>query len=380
MKVPFNRMHPVGRELDYVAEAASSSQLGGTGPFARKCEALLTEHLGGNVLLTSSATASLEMAALLLDLGPGDEVIMPSFTFVSTANAAVLRGARVRFCDIEPNSLNIDASRIEALINERTKCIVPIHYAGVGCEMDHIMSLCERYGLSCIEDAAQGIDSYVNGRPLGSFAPLAAISFHESKNLGCGEGGCLVINDPSFLDRARAIRDKGTNRHAFSVGLTDKYTWVDIGSSYTISELNAAFLFGQINAMSLITERRLSLWQRYARQLAPLREAGLLSWNDPAPEMRHNAHTFYLLLRDERQRAGFIASLHDAGVQAFFHYVPLHLSPMGRDMGYEAGDLPQTEDLASRLVRLPLFFAMRDEQVDYTVERIFDFFGSGAVT
>lgn len=378
MRVPFNKMNPVGRELDYVAEAARSGQLGGTGPFARRCEALLADLLGGAALLTTSATASLEMASLLLDLGPGDEVIMPSYTFVSAANAAVLRGARVRFCDIEPGSLNIDASRIEELINERTKAIIPVHYAGVGCDMDQILALCAKYGLMCIEDAAQGIDSFTGDRHLGSFAPLAAISFHESKNVGCGEGGCLVVNDPELADRARVIRDKGTNRHEFMLGQADKYTWVDIGSSFAISELNAAFLLGQLEVMRQITHRRLELWQRYSRQLEPLREAGLLSWNDPISVNRHNAHIFYILLRDAGQRAHFIAKLLEAGVQSFFHYVPLHLSPIGRTMGCRPTDLLQTEDLAARLVRLPLYFSMQDEQVDYTVARIFDYFKTGS--
>jgi dTDP-4-amino-4,6-dideoxygalactose transaminase len=371
-------MHPAGRELDYVAEAASSSQLGGTGPFARKCEELLTDRLGGTALLTPSATASLEMAALLAGIGPGDEVIMPSYTFVSTANAVVLQGAKVKFCDVEPGSMNIDASRIEELINERTKAIFPIHYAGVGCEMGQILALCERYGLACVEDAAQGIDAFIEDRPLGSFAPLAAISFHESKNVGCGEGGCLVVNDPSLLDRARILRDKGTNRHEFLLGEADKYTWVDVGSSYVISELNAAFLLGQLEAMPQISRRRLEIWQRYARRLAPLREAGLLSWNDPDSKNRHNAHIFYLLLNTADQRPEFIAKLQSEGVQSFFHYVPLHLSPMGRAMGYQPGTLPQTEELAARLVRLPLFFTLRDEQVDYVVDRIFAFFRMSA--
>ena len=375
MKVPFNRMHPVGRELEYLMQATQSSQLGGTGPFGKKCEALLAQYIGGHALLLPSGTAALELGTILLNIGPGDEVIMPSFTFPSTANAVRLLGGKVVFCDVAPGSMNIDVAQIEGLITDDTKAIYPIDYAGAGCDIETIQNICQRHGLACVEDAAQAIGATRDGKPVGSMAALSAFSFHESKNLGCGEGGSLVINDETLIERAHILRDKGTNRRAFNDGLVDKYTWVDTGSSYVISELNAAYLLGQLECLQNITDRRLEIWNRYAERLAPLREMGCVSWNDPIDG--HNAHIFSLFLESEKQRNEFIAAMRKAGVQTFFHYQPLHTSPMGLELGYALGDLPVTETYAARLVRLPLFYSLSDEAVDYIIEKVFQFWSHG---
>lgn len=376
MKVPFNRLRPVGREAEYVAEAISSGALGGTGKFAKQCEALLRASLGsGEVLLTCSATAALEMAVTLAEVRPGDEVIMPSFNFVSAANAALSRGARVIFADVTPDTLNLCPDDLTTRISDGTKAIIPIDYAGVGCDLDRIKRAADLHGATCIEDAAQGVGSRVGGRPLGSDARLAVYSFHESKNLGCGEGGALIINDPALVERALHLRDKGTNRQSFLEGKADKYTWVDTGSSYAISELSAAFLLGQIEQVEKVTQIRVSLCDRYADRLSPLKDAGYLRWNNPPLHSSPNGHIFYVLLDRPDDRDKFISFMNSAGIQAFFHYVPLHLSPMGRKLGYTPGDLPVTEHVAARLVRLPLYASLGEKAVDFVVDRALEFFG-----
>jgi dTDP-4-amino-4,6-dideoxygalactose transaminase len=373
VKVPFNLMHVLGDELEYVQQAVRSQQLSGNGPFVQRCEAILSDMIGGQALLVPSATAALELASMLLDLGPGNEVIMPSFTFVSAANAVRLRGSNVQFCDIEPTTMNLDAGLLEGLITEKTKAVYPIDYAGVGCDILRIMEICRRREIVCVQDSAQGIGATRDGKPLGSLADLSVFSFHESKNLGCGEGGCLVLNDSKFVDRARILRDKGTNRHAFLNGQVDKYTWVDFGSSYILSELAAAFLLGQLEHVDEITNRRRAIWNRYSEGLLPLRKRNLVSWNDPPNG--HNAHIFYMFLESEKRRDDFIRWMAKAGVKAFFHYVPLHLSPVGQQLGYARGDFPVTEDFASRLVRLPLYYQLGNAEIDYTVGKVFEYFG-----
>lgn len=363
MNIPFNRPYLVGRELDYIAQAHAKGQLSGDGMFTRRCHAWLEERLGTRkALLTHSCTAALEMAAILLDLKPGDEVIMPSFTFVSTANAFVLRGAVPVFVDIRPDTLNIDEALIERAITPHTRAICVVHYAGVPCEMDTIMVIAARYGLKVIEDAAQGILSTYKGKALGSLGDLAALSFHETKNVISGEGGALLINDPEMVERAEIIREKGTNRSKFFRGQVDKYTWVDIGSSYLPSELIAAFLTAQLEQADTITARRLALWERYHSWAAPLEARGLLRRPILPEHGSHNAHMYYLLLRDLDARTHFIEAMNAEGIGTVFHYIPLHSSPAGQFYGRAAGALPHTDATSARLVRLPLWIGLEDQQ------------------
>jgi dTDP-4-amino-4,6-dideoxygalactose transaminase len=319
-------------------------------------------------LLTHSCTAALEMAAILADLGPGDEVIMPSFTFVSTANAVVLRGALPVFVDVRADTLNIDESLIEAAITPRTKAIFVVHYAGVACEMDAIMSLARRHHLLVMEDAAQGLMSSYRGRPLGSIGDLAAISFHETKNVIAGEGGVLLINDPALIARAEIIREKGTNRSQFFRGQVDKYTWVDIGSSYVPGEVAAAFLLAQLEHAAEITEERLTLWALYHEAYQGLESAGALRRPMVPDHCRHNAHMYYLLLSDLSARTRFIEELNKAGVNTVFHYVPLHSSPAGRKYGRTHGSMTITERYSERLVRMPMWYGLEDT-ISYAIER-----------
>jgi dTDP-4-amino-4,6-dideoxygalactose transaminase len=362
MTIGFNRPSMAGRELDFIRQAVADAHLAGDGRFTRRCHAWLEARLGASkALLTHSCTAALEMAALLFNLGPGDEIIMPSFTFVSTANAVALRGAVPVFVDIRPDTLNIDETLIEAAISPRTKAIFAVHYAGVACAMDPIMKIAQRRGLLVAEDAAQGLLARYSGRPLGSLGHLAAISFHETKNLISGEGGALIVNDARFLARAEIIREKGTNRSSFVRGEVDKYTWVDIGSSYLPSEIVAAFLFAQMEqADRLLTERR-ALWNRYHEGLAALESRELCRRPIVPADCEHNAHLYYLLLPDIAARNSLMSRLKAMGVQAPFHYVPLHDAPAGIRFGRTSGSLRYTEDLASRLVRLPLWYGMTDE-------------------
>jgi dTDP-4-amino-4,6-dideoxygalactose transaminase len=369
VNIPFNRPHVTGRELDYIREAIANHQLSGDGPFTRRCEAALMEMTGcKRALLTHSCTAALEMAAILADLGAGDEVIMPSFTFVSTANAIVLRGATPVFVDVRADTLNIDESLIEAAITPRTKAIFVVHYAGVSCEMEAIMSLARQHDLLVIEDAAQGLMSSYHGRPLGSIGQLAAISFHETKNVIAGEGGVLLINDPALIGRAEIIREKGTNRSQFFRGQVDKYTWVDIGSSYVPGEIGAAFLLAQLEHAAEITEERLKLWNLYHEAYQGLESAGALRRPIVPPHCRHNAHLYYLLLSDLKTRTRFIDELNKAGVNSVFHYVPLHSSPAGQKYGRTHGRMTVTERYSERLVRMPMWYGLEDT-IGYAIER-----------
>ena len=359
--LPFNLPMLTGREFTYIREAIDSGQLAGNGGFTRRCHDWLRSTLGvPGVLLTHSCTAALEMAALLLDLGPGDEVIMPSFTFVSTANAFVLRGATPVFVDIRPDTLNLDERLIEDAITPRTRAIVPVHYAGVGCDMDAIMAIADRHGLLVIEDAAQGLLASYRGRPLGSLGHLGALSFHETKNVTCGEGGALAIRASRFLERAEVLWEKGTDRSRFFRGEVDRYTWVDVGSSFLPGELAAAFLYAQLEEAAAITAERLHLWQAYYGACAPLETLGVRRPVVPG-DVTHNAHLFALVLPAGTPREQVLAELNRHGVNAVFHYVPLHQSPAGRRFGRAAGPLPVTEDRAARLIRLPLWAGMNRE-------------------
>jgi dTDP-4-amino-4,6-dideoxygalactose transaminase len=356
-RIPFNRPFIAGKELYYIAQAVTLGHLAGDGPFSQRCCRLLEERFGiHRVLLTPSCTAALEMAALLCGLGPGDEVILPSFTFVSTANAFVRLGARPVFVDIRPDTLNLDDALVEDAITERTRAIFPVHYAGVACEMDRIMALALKYGLQVVEDAAQGVGARYDGRALGSIGHLGTYSFHETKNFICGEGGALCVNTAALLERAEILRDKGTNRKQFFRGLVDKYTWVDVGSSYVPSEICSAFLYAQLEEIDAITRRRREIHRRYHQLLAPLHEQGLLQLPFTPETCDPNYHLFYILLPEPRARDGLMHHLQHNGVHAVFHYVPLHSSPMGQTFGYRDGQLPVTESVSSRLLRLPLYF------------------------
>ena len=358
-----------GKELYYIAEAHFNGRLAGDGPFTKRCHGWLEERTGCNkALLTHSCTAALEIAALLLDIDEGDEVIMPSYTFVSTANAFALRGAVPVFVDIRPDTLNIDETKIEAAITSRTKAIVPVHYAGVACEMDTIMDIAKRHHLWVVEDAAQAVMSTYRGRPLGSIGHLGAYSFHETKNIISGEGGALLVNDTHFVERAEIIREKGTNRGQFFRGQVDKYTWMDIGSSYLPGEIIAAFLWAQMEEARLITDRRLAIWHSYHEALQGLEAAGKLRRPVIPADCQHNAHMYYVLLDSFATRTRIIKALHQQGINTVFHYVPLHLSPAGKQYARVHGELTHTEDLSDRLLRLPLWVGM--DNVDKVVSAL----------
>jgi dTDP-4-amino-4,6-dideoxygalactose transaminase len=352
-----------GKELAYITEAHAKGHLSGDGAFTGRCNAWLEQRTGcRKALLTHSCTAALEMAAILADIRPGDEVIMPSYTFVSTANAFVLRGGVPVFVDIRPDTLNIDETRIAGAITPRTRAIVPVHYSGVACEMDPIMALAAERNLLVIEDAAQGMMASYKGRALGSIGHLGAVSFHETKNVISGEGGALLVNDERFAERAEIVREKGTNRSQFFRGLVDKYTWVDIGSSYLPAEIIAAFLWAQMEEAERITQRRLDLWARYHDLLAELEASGHVRRPVIPPQCLHNAHMYYLLLPDLAKRTAFIAELARQRIQAVFHYVPLHAAPMGKKVGRIAGDLRHTVELSDRVVRLPFWLGLEEHQ------------------
>ena len=361
--IPFNKPFMTGRELWYIAQAHTNGHLSGDGSFTKRCHGWLEQHTGAaRALLTHSCTAALEMAALLAEVEAGDEVIMPSYTFVSTANAFVMRGAVPVFVDIRADTLNIDESKIEAAITPRTKVILPVHYAGVACEMDTIMDIARRHNLIVIEDAAQGIMSSYKGRALGTIGHMGAYSFHETKNIIAGEGGALLVNDARFAERAEIIREKGTNRSQFFRGQVDKYTWVDIGSSYLPGEVIAAFLWAQMEEADSITARRLALWDAYHAALAPLEAAGKLRRPLVPDGCVHNAHMYYILLDSLEQRGRVIAGLKERGISSVFHYVPLHSAPAGRLHSRFHGDMTQTDQLSDRLLRLPLWVGLEPEQ------------------
>lgn len=367
--IPFNKPFLTGRELEYVRQAHENHHLSGDGPFTRRCHAWLERKTGcGKALLTHSCTGALDMAAILAGIEPGDEVIMPSFTFVSTANAFVLRGGVPVFVDIREDTLNIDERLIEAAITPRTKAIVVVHYAGVACAMDAIGEVARRRNLLLIEDAAQALGAAYRGKPLGSFGDLAAISFHETKNVISGEGGALLVNSPALAARAEVVREKGTNRSQFFRGEVDKYTWVDIGSSFLPSDILAAFLWAQLEAAESIQARRQALWQRYHEAFAELERAGLVQRPRVPPDATPNAHCYFLLLADAAARPRFIERLRKDDVHAVFHYVPLHSSPAGRRYGRASGPMSVTDAASDRLVRLPLWIGLEPQQ-DYVIER-----------
>ena len=359
--IPFNKPYMTGGELDNIFEAHRAGHLSGDGPFTKRCHLALQDACSApKALLTHSCTAALEMAALLLDLVPGDEVIMPSFTFVSTANAFVLRGAVPVFIDIRSDTLNLDESKIEAAITNKTKAICVVHYAGVSCEMDEIMLIARRHGLAVVEDAAQAIYSKYRGTPLGGIGDYGALSFHETKNVISGEGGALLVRDLANAERAEIFREKGTNRSRFLRGQVDKYTWVDAGSSYLPSELLAAFLQAQLDHGLEITQRRLAIWERYHAWAARHEQSGIVRRPVVPAHCQHNAHMYYLLLPSLDHRTRFIEGLRASGVQAVFHYIPLHSSPAGLHYGRTGSTMSVTDDLSLRLVRMPMWLGIED--------------------
>lgn len=367
MTIPFNKPFIAGKELYYIAQAVTYGNLGGDGHFTKKCAQFMEERFSiPKVLMTPSCTASLEMAAQLCEVGPGDEVIMPSYTFVSTASAFVRMGATPVFVDIRPDTLNIDEKLIEQAITPRTKAICVVHYAGVSCEMDTIMDIAKRHKLRVVEDAAQGVNSWYKGRALGSIGDLGCYSFHETKNFICGEGGALCINDPSLIQRAEIIRDKGTNRQRFFRGEVDKYTWVEVGSSYVPSELCSAFLFAQLEEIERITLKRESIYSKYLDSFAPLKRTGLISTPIIPSECVSNFHLFYAIVPDFETRERVLERMRQEGVRAVFHYVPLHNSPKGVELvGQQT--LPVTEELSNRLIRMPLYFTLSPEEQDKVI-------------
>jgi dTDP-4-amino-4,6-dideoxygalactose transaminase len=375
--IPFNRPYLTSSERQYLEEALLSRSIAGDGPFAHRCQALMQQQFGAaSVQLTTSCTSALELAALLCDLAPDDEVIMPSYTFVSTANAFWLRQAKVKFVDIRRDTLNIDETQIEAAIGARTRAIVPVHYAGVGCEMDVIMGLASKHGLIVVEDAAQGVNATYQGRFLGTIGDMGCYSFHESKNFVAGEAGAFLTNNPGLARRAEIVREKGTNRSQFFRGEVDKYTWMDIGSSYVASDLLAAVLLAQLEAMEEITGMRRRVYDRYSIGLAPLVHAGTIRVQSIPQHCASNFHMCYILVEDLPTRTRLIEHLKRNDIHAVFHYVPLHTSPVGETMGYRDGMLPVTEYCADRIVRLPLYAGLRDDEADRVTESVRRFFGS----
>lgn len=371
--IPFHSPFIVGKELFYLAQAVLNQRLSGDGPFTKKCHKWLEEQFRANkTLLTHSCTAALEMAALLIDIQPGDEVIMPSYTFVSTANAFVLRGAKIRFVDIRADTLNLDETLIEEAIHETTKAIVPVHYAGVACDMDPIMEIANRHDLWVIEDAAQGVKSRYKEKYLGTIGHLGAYSFHETKNFMSGEGGALLINDERFVSRAEMIREKGTNRSAFFRGEVDKYTWVEVGSSYLPSELMAAFLYAQLEESEKITEKRSMIFNYYHSNLFDLEQDGKLRRPQIPDFATHTGHMYYILLNSLETRTKLIQDLRTHGIHSVFHYVPLHNSPMGLKHGVTT-KLPVTEDLSSRVLRLPCYYELTTDEIDKVVDHLYQF-------
>jgi len=366
--IRFNKPYITGKELGYIAQAQGNSVLAGNGEFTKKCEKWLVSRTGAaKSLIVHSCTGALEMAALLADLKPGDEVIMPSYTFVSTANAVVLRGAIPVFVDIRPDTLNIDERLIEQAITKNTKAILPVHYAGVGCEMDTIMAIAARYDLWVIEDAAQGVMSTYKGRALGSIGDFGAYSFHETKNIISGEGGALLVRDEAFGNLAEIIWEKGTDRSQFFRGEVDKYTWQTVGSSYLPGEATAAFLWAQIEEAEAITDGRLEIWNRYHAAFSDMEEDDLCRRPIIPDECQHNAHMYYLLLPNQEVRNAALAQLKKNGVGAIFHYIPLHSSPGGRRYTRTHGHLRNTDDLSGRIVRLPLWYGMTGEMVEQVI-------------
>lgn len=376
-QIPFNRAWISGQEMNYLREVIESGQISSDGPFTHKCAELLEQRFGlSRVLMTPSCTAALEMAIMLCDVGPGDEVILPSYTFVSTALAVARTGASPVFADVCEETLNLDPSDVESLIGPRTKALLPVHYGGIACDMNALGKLAEDHELSVIEDAAQGVNSFYQGKPLGGIGDAGTFSFHESKNFGCGEGGALVVNRQQWEERAEIIRDKGTNRRQFFAGKVDKYSWVDWGSSYLPSEISCAFLYAQLEQMDEITQRRQAVCEYYRQRLEPLAESGHLSLPSIPDDCRGNAHLFYVITRDAETRQALMQHLNQQDIHAVFHYVPLHSSKMGKQLTGSTRSLPVTESLSERLLRLPLFYEITSAQQDRVVDQIEKFFAS----
>lgn len=377
--VPFNRPFTTGAEAAAIQEGIEQGDLSADGMFSRRCAEWLERLTGSTCLLTPSCTAALEEAAMLIEVGPGDEVIMPSYTFSSTANAFVLRGATPVFVDIRRDTLNLDESLIADAVTPATRAIVPVHYGGVACEMDRVIEIANHHELRVIEDAAQGILAERGDKPLGSEGDLGAISFHDTKDLTCGEGGALLVNDPDLVERAEILQDKGTDRQRFFRGSVDKYSWVDIGSSYGMSNLNAAFLWAQFEAAERICGMRMKIWERYHQAFRELEESGLVRRPVVPPRCRHNAHLYYLLLPDAASRDSFLRAMGERGIQAVFHYVPLHSALAGRRYGRAHGELPVTDDVSGRIVRLPLWAGM-DKEVDRVIQAAREVLSGSGVT
>lgn len=376
--IPFNIPPHIGTEEKNIRDAISAHKICGDGGFTRKDSAWLEQKTGcKKALLTTSCTHALEMAAILADIEPGDEVIMPSYTFVSTANAFVMRGAVAVFCDIRPDTMNIDEALIEDAVTPRTKAIVPVHYAGVGCEMDAIMEIAKRHDLTVVEDDAQGLMSAYKGQPLGTFGPFGCISFHETKNFSMGEGGALLLNDERYIERAEIIREKGTDRSKFFRGQVDKYTWVDRGSSYLPSELNAAYLYAQLEQADKITEDRLSSWRGYYDRLRPLADKGAVGLPFVPKHCRHNAHMFYIKTKDSDERTKLTEYLKKRGIGSAFHYIPLHSAPAGLKYGRFHGEDRFTTKESERLLRLPMYYGLTQSDVDRVCAAVADFYGGG---
>jgi dTDP-4-amino-4,6-dideoxygalactose transaminase len=373
LRIPFNRPTHTRLVDEYVTQALHSGHLSGDGDFTRRCQELLSGLLDdATILLTTSGTHALELIALLLDIGPGDEVIVPSFTFSSTVNAFVLRGAIPVYIDIRADTLNLDEGRLESLITDKTRAIVPVHYAGVACEMDPILEIATRHGVAVVEDNAHGLFGAYRGRPLGTFGVMAAQSFHETKNFSCGEGGAIVINDPEYVERAEIIREKGTNRRKFFRGLVDKYTWVDVGSSYLPSDLLAAMLLAQLEDREWVWEHRSTVWNRYAAELAVWARTNNVQMPFVPDHCQSPYHLFHMIMPSAGSRDALIGHLRDAGILAVFHYQPLHLSPFGLRVQPTA-DCPVTEDVSERLVRLPFYTNMQETDVDAVIESVCNF-------
>lgn len=373
--INFNIAPYTGKELVYVKEAIDNHKICGDGVFTKKCNAWMEDRFRAQkVLLTTSGSTALDMSALLCGIQPGDEVILPSFTFSSTANSFVLAGARLVFVDIRPDTMNLDEQKIEAAITEKTKVIVPVHYAGVSCEMDAIMEIAKRHHLLVVEDAAQGVMSSYKGQALGTIGDFGCYSFHETKNYSMGEGGALVVNDGRFIEAAEILREKGTNRAKFFRGQVDKYTWVDFGDSFLPSDMNAAYLWAQLELADRINEDRLATWNRYYEALQPLASAGRIELPTVPPACTHNAHMFYIKCRDLDDRTRFIAYMKENGIQCVFHYVPLHTAPAGRKFGRFSGEDVYTTAESNRLVRLPLYYALSSEDRELVIEKALQYF------
>ena len=373
--IPFNKPPYVGTEPEYMMKAISNRKICGDGEFTKKCNTWIEEKTGtSKALLTTSCTQALEMAALLTDIEPGDEVIMPSFTFVSTANAFVMRGARIVFVDIRPDTQNIDEKLIENAITDKTKAIVPVHYAGVGCEMDTILEIGRKHGIRVVEDAAQGVMSTYKGRGLGSLGDFGCYSFHETKNYSMGEGGAILIRNEADIERAEIVREKGTDRSRYLRGQVDKYTWVDCGSSYLPSDINAAYLWAQLEEADKINQNRLASWNMYYERLKPLEEKGILQLPYIPAECEHNAHMFYIKTGSLEERTALTAYLKDAGVGSAFHYVPLHSAPAGERFGVMAGEDRYTTNTYERLLRLPMYYGLTEEEIEKACNRIMEFY------